>query len=75
MVGLFLYAYMESNHYLTYSLLREITYWETIVLYIFCHFMTQIYHYKKEMNETLKLFQECLEKVPENISKEVDKFF
>jgi hypothetical protein len=27
------------------------------------------------MNETLKLFQECLEKVPENISKEVDKFF
>jgi hypothetical protein len=27
------------------------------------------------MNETLKLFQECLEKVPENISQEVDKFF
>lgn len=27
------------------------------------------------MNETLKLFQECLEKVLENISKEVDKFF
>ena len=27
------------------------------------------------MNETLKLFQECLEKVQENISKEVDKFF
>lgn len=21
---------------------REITYWETILLYIFCHFMTQI---------------------------------
>lgn len=27
------------------------------------------------MNKTLKLFQECLEKVPENISKEVDEFF
>ena len=27
------------------------------------------------MNETLKLFQECLEKVLENISTEVDEFF
>lgn len=27
------------------------------------------------MNETLKLYQECLKKVPENISKEVDNFF
>ena len=27
------------------------------------------------MNETLKLFQECLEKVPENISTEIDEFF
>ena len=27
------------------------------------------------MNETLKLFQECLEKVPENTSTEVDEFF
>jgi hypothetical protein len=27
------------------------------------------------MNETLKLFQECLEKVPENVSQEVDRFF
>lgn len=28
-----------------------------------------------EEYNTLKLFQECLENVPENISKEVDKFF
>lgn len=27
---------------------REITYWETIVLYIFCHFMTQVYHYRRD---------------------------
>lgn len=25
---------------------REITYWETILLYIFCHFMTHITTYK-----------------------------
>ena len=27
---------------------REITFWETILLYVFCHFMTQVYHYRRD---------------------------